>query len=106
MTREQAIQRLKYDRAMCYFNPTTGENDRPISEDCREMAEAIDEAIKALEQPTPEKILVIIDAEAWSYCDYLLRKYEGGSREAEGASHLASNIRERLREEFKMEDEA
>ena len=59
---------------------------------------------KALKQPTLEKILDIIDAETWSYCDYLLLKYKGGSPEAEGASHLASNIRERLREEFKMED--
>lgn len=54
MTKEEAIEILKKDKALCEFNPTTGE-DEPISEDCRKSAEALDVAIKALEQqPTSE----------------------------------------------------
>lgn len=49
MTNEEAISRLKYDRDMCFFDPATGENDRPINADCAEMAEALEVAIKALE---------------------------------------------------------
>lgn len=49
MTNEQAIEILKKDKALCEFNPTTGE-DEPISEDSRKSAEALDMAIKALEQ--------------------------------------------------------
>lgn len=43
-------------------------------------------------------ILDIIDIEAWSYCDYLTHKYQGGSLEAESALHLADNLRERFSE--------
>lgn len=49
MTREEAMQQLKYDREMCYFDPSTGETGQPYSEDCKEMAEALDIAIEALE---------------------------------------------------------
>ena len=49
MTREEAIARLKFDRDLCNFNPMTGEEE-PMSEDCRKSAEALDIAIKALEQ--------------------------------------------------------
>lgn len=45
----------------------------------------------------------IVDVEAWTYCDYLVRKYKGGSQEAEAASALASNIRERIDEELEQE---
>ena len=53
MTEEQAIKILKKDKALCEFNPTTGE-DEPISEDCRKSAEALDVVIKALEQQSSE----------------------------------------------------
>ena len=49
MTREEAIARLKLDRDLCNFNPMTGEEE-PMSEDCRKSAEALDMAIKALDQ--------------------------------------------------------
>lgn len=51
-----------------------------------------------------ERAKEIVDAEAWSYCDYLLRKYKGASPEAEAACALASNIRERIDEELEQED--
>ena len=51
MTREQAIEQLKHDRDLCNFNPMTGEEE-PMNEDCRKSAEALDMAIKALEQET------------------------------------------------------
>lgn len=51
----------------------------------------------------------IVDAEAWAYCDNAIRRYnEGDKREytaSEGASHLASNIRERILEELLKEGE-
>lgn len=49
MTVKEAIERLKYDREMCYFNPDTGEPGEPYDEECREMAQALDIAIGALE---------------------------------------------------------
>ena len=49
MTREEAIAQLKMDRDLCNFNPMTGEEE-PMNEDCRKSAEALDMAIKALEQ--------------------------------------------------------
>lgn len=49
MTREEAIVRLKLDRDLCNFNPMTGEEE-PMNEDCRKSAEALDIAIKALDQ--------------------------------------------------------
>lgn len=49
MTREEAIAQLKMDRDLCNFNPMTGE-EAPMNEDCRKSAEALDMAIKALEQ--------------------------------------------------------
>ena len=58
------------------------------------------EEAKDRQENAIDKILTLIDAEAWAYCDYLTQKYKGGSREAEGASHLSSNIRERLMEEL------
>ena len=49
MTREEAIAQLKMDRDLCNFNPMTGKEE-PMNEDCRKSAEALDMAIKALEQ--------------------------------------------------------
>ena len=49
MTREEAIAQLKMDRDLCNFNPMTGEEE-PMNEDCRKSVEALDMAIKALEQ--------------------------------------------------------
>lgn len=50
MTVKEAIERLKYDREMCYFNLDTGEPGEPYDEECREMAQALDIAIGALEE--------------------------------------------------------
>jgi hypothetical protein len=62
MTREEAIAQLKMDRDLCNFNPMTGEEE-PMSEDCRKSAEALDMAIKALEQePILDKIRAEIKA--------------------------------------------
>ena len=49
MTIDEAITQLKMDRDLCNFNPMTGEEE-PMNEDCRKTAEALDMAIKALEQ--------------------------------------------------------
>ena len=49
MTEKEAIARLKLDRNLCNFNPITGEEE-PMNEDCRKSAEALDIAIKALDQ--------------------------------------------------------
>lgn len=43
------LEQLKHDRDLCNFNPSTGESE-PISEDCRKSAEALDMAIKLIEQ--------------------------------------------------------
>ena len=49
MTREEVKEQLKTDRDLCNFNPMTGEEE-PMNEDCRKSAEALDIAIKVLEQ--------------------------------------------------------
>ena len=49
MTLDEAIARLKLDRDLCNFNPMTGEKES-MNEDCRKSAEALDMAIKALDQ--------------------------------------------------------
>lgn len=41
-------------------------------------------------------IFDLIDAEAWEYCDYLIRYKNGEGQEY--ASHMADNIRERIKE--------
>ena len=46
---EESIAQLKLDRGLCNFNPMTGEKE-PMNEDCRKLVEALDIAIKALEQ--------------------------------------------------------
>ena len=68
MTREEAIAQLKMDRDLCNFNPMTGEEE-PMNEDCRKSADALDIAIKALEQePVLDKIKDEIETE-YGQCD-------------------------------------
>ncbi len=55
MTPQEAIKQLEYDRAMCLFNPSTGEEE-PMNDDCRKTAEALGLAIEALEDKIPRKI--------------------------------------------------
>lgn len=47
MTYEEAISILTKDRALCLFNPLTGDVE-PLNEDCRMSAEAMNLAIEAL----------------------------------------------------------
>ena len=54
MTTEEAIKQLEYDKAMCLFNPMTGE-EKPMNEDCRKSAEADELAIDALKKQIPMK---------------------------------------------------
>ena len=54
MTYEEAVLILTRDRALCLFNPWTGEKV-PIDEDCRMSAEALKLAIEALEKQIPKK---------------------------------------------------
>lgn len=55
MTVKEAIERLKYDRERCYFNPSTGVAGEPYDDDCKEMAEALDIAIEALKNESGEQ---------------------------------------------------
>ena len=54
MTYEEAISVLTKDRALCLFNPLTGDVG-PLNEDCRMSAEAMNLAIEALEKQIPKK---------------------------------------------------
>lgn len=54
MTNEEAISILAKDRALCLFNPLTGDVG-PLNEDCRMSAEAMKLAIEALEKQIPKK---------------------------------------------------
>ena len=54
MTYEEAISILTKDRALCLFNPMTGDVE-PLNEDCRMSAEALNIAIEALEKQIPKK---------------------------------------------------
>ena len=49
MTIEEMIEVLKYNKEMCLFDPTTGENI-PMSEDCRRTADALEVAIGLLKK--------------------------------------------------------
>ena len=62
MTREEAIAQLKMDRDLANFNPMTGEEE-PMNEDCRKSVEALDMAIKALEQQPCEDAISRADVE-------------------------------------------
>ena len=70
MTREEAITQLKMDRDLCNFNPMTGEEE-PMSEDCRKSAEALDIAIKTLEQEPCEDCISKADALCVAKNEYL-----------------------------------
>jgi hypothetical protein len=76
MTKKEMLAQLKHDRDLCNFNPSTGESE-PISEDCRKSAEALDMAIKALEQQsincnaTTEEIAQSFIADVEVVKDYL-----------------------------------
>lgn len=59
MTTEEAIKQLEYDKAMCLFNPMTGEEE-PMNEDCRKSAEADELAIEALKKQIPMKPIVTL----------------------------------------------
>ena len=69
MTKKEAIAQLKMDRDLCNFNPMTGEEE-PMNEDCRKSAEALDIAIKALEQEPCEDMVSRAEAKelAWGLC--------------------------------------
>ena len=54
MTYEEAISILTKDRALCLFNPLTGDVG-PLNEDCRMSAEAMNLAIEALEKQVSKK---------------------------------------------------
>ena len=45
-----------------------------------------------------DECLKRVDAEAWSYCDYLVRALNGNSDYQRHVSAVSSNIRERLNE--------
>lgn len=51
-----------------------------------------------------DRVLGIIDAEAWSYCDYILEHKNGNFYMQTAASHLSNNIREAV-EALKGEQE-
>lgn len=57
------------------------------------------EEAKDRQENTIDKILSLIDAEAWEYCDYLLKQGIGGNADKH-ASAVSDNIRERLVEEL------
>ena len=46
-----------------------------------------------------DRALMLVDAEAWEYCDYLLRALNGNSDYQRHVSAVSSNIRERIQEE-------
>ena len=54
MTNEEAISILTKDRALCLFNPLTGDVGQ-LNEDCRMSAEAMKLAIEALEKQVSKK---------------------------------------------------
>lgn len=73
MTYEEAVLILTRDRALCMFNPWTGENV-PIDEDCRMSAEALELAIAALEKQIPKGI--IVDAVPVVRCKDCIHSYD------------------------------
>ena len=66
MTPQEAIKQLEYDRGMCLFNPSTGEEE-PMNDDCRKTAEALGSAIEALASRIPRKIEMKEDMFGLSY---------------------------------------
>lgn len=53
-----------------------------------------DEAFKASRKKTIDEVLAIIDSEAWSYCDYIIKHENGNSDKQVATSLLSENIRE------------
>ena len=47
-----------------------------------------------------EKVMNIIDAEAWSFCDWLIR--EGRNAEQQPVSHYADNLREKINDKTEL----
>ena len=88
MTREEAIDILKCGRPF---------DDNP-KEDLDEFNLALGVAIKALknENALLDCVLDIIDAEAWSYCDYIMN-HNGNVEKMATAQHLSENIREAVK---------
>ena len=48
MTKDEVISILKRDKALCEFNPMTGE-PKPMNEDCKQSAEALGYVLAILE---------------------------------------------------------
>lgn len=66
ITPEEAIKWLEYDKAMCLFNPMTGE-EKPMNEDCRKSAEADELAIEALKKQIPMKPKLKKNFDGWKF---------------------------------------
>ena len=71
MTYEEAISILTKDRALCLFNPLTGDGG-PLNEDCRMSAEAMNLAIEALEKQIPKKPIIRKTEDYFGYVKYIL----------------------------------
>lgn len=80
MTREEAIKELLNMKRINYT----------LAPD-----ECFDMAIMALERENTllDRVLEIIDAEAWSYCDYVIKHENGNAGKQSAACHLSENIR-------------
>lgn len=88
MTNEEALKQLSDIRAYC--------EDMKYADDVAALDVAI-EYVKEVEQHK-DKLLNIIDAEAWHYIDYL----NSNKKDSEIAKHIsafADNVRGRLKDE-------
>lgn len=109
MSIEKTIEVLKYNRDMCFFDPTTGENDHPINKDCAELAEALNDAIAALQAQTgsPVSIYEILDdgtANEIIY-GYLIIAAENAGMDQEQIRQLRNGLRLALSEKTAKEAE-
>lgn len=91
MTRKEAIDcmmaHIEYPQSIC-----TKCKYRYATQLC-EMRIAFKMAINALEESSViDRVLEIIDAEAWSYCDYIIKHGNRNNDRQTAACHL-SNIR-------------
>lgn len=98
MTIEEAIEQLKTDRDLCNFNPMTGEEE-PMNEDCRKTAEALDIAIKSLEQEPYEdcvsrqSVVDFLENHAKDFDDIKMRMaFRAASSLVENADNVPSVI--------------
>lgn len=69
MTTQEAIKQLEYDRGMCLFNPSTGEEE-PMNDDCRKSAEALEIAIEALKRDVPVKPIMMTTPRRTKFFEY------------------------------------